>query len=117
MIQSLGLVNTAGATEPVQATRNLRTANQRVGCQTIRFAARPTNTGIITIGLMGFTDSSPAIDGFQPIGFLPVPASATQGPFPYLDFIVPNIPAGLNAAEFFIIGAGGNGVYVTILGQ
>lgn len=118
MIRSFGRVHTFDATHPVKATINWSGhLDQPFMCQILRFQVHPNNTGIVSIGLNQYSQSSPAIDKWQIVGVLAVPVSATNGPFAYLDFGAANIPAGLNAAAFSIIGATGNSVYVTAFGQ
>ena len=118
MIRALGLVNTVDANTPVQATVGLHgIAAQRLGCQTIRFHVAPANTGVVYIALADSLNTSPAVDSLKIIAALAAPVDPVEGPFDRVEFSVPNVPAGLNAADFFIVGAASNGVYVSILSQ
>ncbi len=95
MIQSLGAVTVAGSA--VQVT------SDRVGCQRLRFQVAPANTGIVYIGVEGM-DIAGSGFGTGVLAVLPIPVSATTGPFASYEAVQDGIPAGLDASKFYVFG-------------
>lgn len=99
---SLGIVVVDSAGTPARATANQTDPAARFGVESIRFQVVPDNAGVIYI-YAGLNDGViPTPMGPCLMGVLPKPSSATMGPFSYLDFELPTLPAGLNAADFWI---------------
>ena len=108
MIASLGKIVVTASGTPVRATSNLSDPTARIGAQSIRFTVVPANTGLIYIGLSNMNIST----GVGVLDVLPVPASATSGPFASTDLAQVVIPAGLNPADIYIdTSHSGDGVY------
>ena len=101
MIRSLGVVTVPSPGTAVRATSNETDPAARVGAQTIRVQAVHSNTGRIYVGLRNI-ESSPTGFGTQMLAILPAPSHAVTGTFHAYEATVPNVPAGLNAADFWI---------------
>lgn len=98
MIASLGYVTVTAAGTPVRATANQPDPTQRMAAQSIIFQARPGNAGAVYIGFAGMNKST----GEGVLGVVPAPTDPTSGPYPSWSASVPLVPAGLNAAEFYV---------------
>lgn len=98
MVNSLGKVTVATAGTLVRLTVNISASLTRVGAQAIVVQPVPGNTGVVYIGLAGMDKTT----GAGVLAIVPAPASATQGPFPQVKIELPQVPAGLNAAELYV---------------
>jgi hypothetical protein len=85
-----------------------------VGAQAVAFQALPTNIGVVYIGHKGMVRAS-----YVGVMFvIPAPGSAVTGPFITATLAVPNAPAALNVAQYFIDANNTNdGVLVTYTTQ
>ncbi len=113
MIQSLGKITVAAAGTRVRATNNLVDPTLALTVSTIRFQALHGNGSRVYVGRSDMNLTT----GVGVFGVIAAPVSATQGPFPVLEFSVPSIAAALNAADFWLdVVTNGEGVFVTVLG-
>ena len=109
MIGSLGYVTVPVPGTPVRATFNRADPALPLGAQTVSFETLPDNTGLIYIGLPGMNAGT----GVNVLAVLPAPADPTSGPFPAFAPSIPVIPAGMNAADFYIDASqAGDGVVI-----
>ncbi len=107
------VIVTTGGT-PVRATVNMADPTLRVGAQTFTVQAHPTNTGIIYVRMGNQTDDRTTLR--WTIGVIPVPVSATQGPFTVLTFSKPVGGAGFNMADIYLdTSVNGGSALVTVL--
>lgn len=107
MIKSLGLVVTLASGTPVRATFNATDPTKRQPAQSIKFSARKGNTGLVFIGLKGMVKST----GVNVVGVVGIPPAT--GDWPELEFIIPVVPNGLDASDFYVDADQANdGVYI-----
>ncbi len=114
MVASLGIIMCTGTTNAVRATSQQRDPTARVAAQSVRFQARLGNSGVVYVGLKGM-EGSPTVDSPQIIAILGIPPAT--GSFPEYTCSVPNAPAALNAADFYLLGGAGDEVYVSYTAQ
>jgi hypothetical protein len=107
MVQSLGYITCTGSN--VRATANQADPTARVGAQALLFQAHPDNAAPVYIGLSGMNTAT----GAQVLGVIPAPGDPTTGPYPSFSPSQPVLPAGLNAADFYVNGADGDFVIVS----
>ena len=116
MLQALGKVVVAAGGTPVPVTQNLTAAEiaNPASVQSIVVQTLPANTGLIYVRAKGPLGDDRTTRRWT-IAILPVPVSATQGPFASVTLSVPVIPASLALGDIYIDAAvNGEGALVTV---
>jgi hypothetical protein len=107
---AIGAVKCVTPGTPVSVVGGLAGPPSRVPAQAIAFQALPTNVGIVYIGKVNLIRAT-----YVGVEFvLPAPGSNITGPFITATVALPNVPSGLNVAEYFIdANNSGDGVLVS----
>ena len=116
MLQPLGQVVVAAGGTPVAVTQNLTAAEQAnpASVQSIMVQALPGNTGLIYVRTKGALGDDRTTRRYT-VAILPVPVSATQGPFTTVTLSVPVIPASLALGDIYLdASVNGDGALVTV---
>ncbi len=95
----------------VRATVNMADPTARIGAQSVRFQPAAANAGLVYVGTFGMNITT----GVGVLGVLGDPASATQGPYPVLEFVQRDGSAGLNVADFYVQGPTSDAVIVSYI--
>ena len=117
MVRSFGQVLIAAGGTPVRATLNEQDPTAPVPLEKVRIQVRPSNAGILYVFYGGANFSGDhRTDRVGCIAILPVPASATAGPFAALEIGVEVVPVGLYLQDIWLDGTSGDGAIIAGVG-